>query len=1061
MSWGSPALRFTPATNGEDYGTLHGAAIIVSRDWLVTRWNQTATRLLGIAPDGALGRDLWEVLPPLSGDAERSLRLAAENRSESTIVATLREGDVARPLRVFPIAGGEILIEIDAWDALNHPGSAGAEALSVQRIVRPLLRTMSGEGNSDAAAAPHANGGAAPGVARRAATEAASESVALSYVARALRGADADPAESMRIVCEHTRQLLGAEGAAIALVVGTELRAEAVAGSLAAFKDASIPLEGGLAVHVLRKRRAVISNDPASMQARPELVQAFGVRNVVMAPLIVEERPVGLLCAVNSPSGFTESDTSLLERLADQGSLALRSALLFRQAQRRAREARALTEIVRNINQSLEVDRVFELIARHAAELLDARESRLAMAEQGDLIVVSGRSHEPITGWRMPLEEYGDEARFGNGRLIRGLARDDIDGAWRWPADSTNAPVITVALHIGERTIGALRVLGADGQVFDQHDEELLTALAEHASIAIENARLYRASVRTMRHSSILAASARSLALHVDPVAMYADVWRLARTSLAADGIGIYLVHSPEVPAELTFTAGAGGEVARNFIAQFWQSSGAGVVASGRPMFLSMITAAEPAPLAEALAQLGVHSAALLPLIVEGKPRGMLALRFRTRQCFEIEQQRFLMDFASHAAAAVRNALLIHDLGEQAVQLRLVVDAERREREEAEAAAAIARVALRSSRVPTATAQMLSIVEAVVPAESSALALRREDGGMRYIACRGEADPLRDESVTVEGREGALPRLVVAPCVSHTVVPLVSGDSVIGVLALSAPANEERGRQRKASLGRLGAPLSLALASLLLREEEQRVAEQLRQSERLAALGELVAGVAHEVNNPLTGISAFAQLLQEEPLSDDQLESVRLIKKEADRAVAVMRDLLTFARKTGPRLGPVNLNDIVEQTLRLRTYGLRTMGIDVQLDLDPALHRVKGDDRQLQQVLLNLVVNAEHAMMGRTERVLRIHTRNEDRNAVVEVHDTGTGMSPEVQRRVFEPFFTTKPDGRGTGLGLSVSYGIVRNLQGRLDVDSTPGIGSCFRMSVPWEPAHDSPESSY
>jgi PAS domain S-box-containing protein len=234
--------------------------------------------------------------------------------------------------------------------------------------------------------------------------------------------------------------------------------------------------------------------------------------------------------------------------------------------------------------------------------------------------------------------------------------------------------------------------------------------------------------------------------------------------------------------------------------------------------------------------------------------------------------------------------------------------------------------------------------------------------------------------------------------------------------------------------------------------DERRIAEQLRQSEKLAALGELVAGVAHELNNPLAGISAFAQLLLEEPLDDDQRESARLIKREADRAVGVIRDLLIFSRKAGPSSAPVDLNGLVQLTLRLRAYSLRSSGVDVETHLDLDLPEVAGDDQKLQQVILNLIVNAEYAMRRSTTRRLVIRTARENDNAIVEVSDTGTGMSAEALQRVFEPFFTTKPPGEGTGLGLSVSYGIVEAHGGIIAVDSAPGRGTTFRIVLPGRP---------
>ena len=237
--------------------------------------------------------------------------------------------------------------------------------------------------------------------------------------------------------------------------------------------------------------------------------------------------------------------------------------------------------------------------------------------------------------------------------------------------------------------------------------------------------------------------------------------------------------------------------------------------------------------------------------------------------------------------------------------------------------------------------------------------------------------------------------------------------------------------------------------------EERRVEEHLRQAEKLAALGELVAGVAHEVNNPLTGISAFSQLLLEDELAAEQHEAVRLIKREADRAVGVIRDLLVFARKAPAREAVVDLSDIVRRTVRLRSYHLTAAGIEVVADLADDLPGLRGDDQKLQQVILNLVVNAEHAMERSEQRVLRVRTCRTTERIVLEVADTGSGMSQEVRAHIFEPFYTTKPEGAGTGLGLSVSYGIVQAHGGTIDVESAPGTGTVFHISFPLDTAFD------
>jgi len=217
----------------------------------------------------------------------------------------------------------------------------------------------------------------------------------------------------------------------------------------------------------------------------------------------------------------------------------------------------------------------------------------------------------------------------------------------------------------------------------------------------------------------------------------------------------------------------------------------------------------------------------------------------------------------------------------------------------------------------------------------------------------------------------------------------------------------------------------------------------------MIALGELVDGVAHEINNPLTGISVLAQLLLEEELGDDQRESVRLIKQESDRAKTVIMDLLLFARNAEQGTAPVNINDLIEQTIRLLAYPLRSAGVQVDLQLDASTPRIRGDSQKLQQVLLNVIGNAEYAMRGRDERRLIVRTTHTEDRVVITTVDTGIGMTADVRRRIFDPFYTTKPDGGGSGLGLSVGYGIIHAHGGTIGVESELDVGSTLTIVLP------------
>ncbi len=235
--------------------------------------------------------------------------------------------------------------------------------------------------------------------------------------------------------------------------------------------------------------------------------------------------------------------------------------------------------------------------------------------------------------------------------------------------------------------------------------------------------------------------------------------------------------------------------------------------------------------------------------------------------------------------------------------------------------------------------------------------------------------------------------------------------------------------------------------------EQQALEAQLIQSEKMAAVGTLVSGIAHELNNPLTSIAGLSEFLLEQSASGAAgREHLRVINEQAERASRIVRDLLTFARKGPAVRASVDLGDVAQRALGLMAYDLQRRGVTADIAVDPGLPPVLGDRHQLQQVALNLVGNAVHAVgdlpPGKPRRVT-ISLQLEQGRVVLRVTDTGPGISDAVRAQMFSPFFTTKAPGEGTGLGLFVSYGIAEAHGGTLTVDSRPGQGATLLLSLP------------
>jgi two-component system NtrC family sensor kinase len=233
---------------------------------------------------------------------------------------------------------------------------------------------------------------------------------------------------------------------------------------------------------------------------------------------------------------------------------------------------------------------------------------------------------------------------------------------------------------------------------------------------------------------------------------------------------------------------------------------------------------------------------------------------------------------------------------------------------------------------------------------------------------------------------------------------------------------------------------------------EKKLEQQIIQSERLAAMGQMIGGFAHELNNPLTSILGMSELLQEGETSEARRKQITVLHQQARRAAEIVQNLQYFARPPAPGRSQVNLNELVQRTVQMQAYPLRKSNITVDFLPEPAIPAIIADPNQLMQVFLNLLLNAEQAIRESREKgTIRVRMgRSPDPNSVwIVFQDDGPGIAPENLTHIFDPFFTTRRPGRGTGLGLSICKTVLREHRGNIEAASGPGGGAVFTITLP------------
>tara|TARA_B100001146_G_scaffold214709_1_gene216254 strand:- start:4621 stop:7518 length:2898 start_codon:yes stop_codon:yes gene_type:complete len=407
-----------------------------------------------------------------------------------------------------------------------------------------------------------------------------------------------------------------------------------------------------------------------------------------------------------------------------------------------------------------------------------------------------------------------------------------------------------------------------------------------------------------------------------------------------------------------------------------------------------------------------------LPLVVKGEVLGLLALgRTMSGDYLSSDDLRILEMLTSHAALALDNAVLYRQAHARAQEFERLKDY--------------------NENIVQSIKVGVMVLDTDGRVRSWNHSMEQTHGMSAEKAIGKYADDLFPASF-LAALEQARHRVVEGSesIASAYRVRLRYGDDIDRIVNIVlAPLADDRGRQ----------PTVVIVDDVTDRAELEA---QLRQADRLASTGLLAAGVAHEVNTPLAGISSYVQMMQRKmPETDPRRSILEKIEKQTFRASSIVNNLLNFSRQQSSDMKAVDINGVVNETLVLAELPLSTRRVQVDTDLNGSLPLVWGDSGKLQQVLMNLVLNARDSMPNGGD--LTIRTARQNGEVVVEVADNGTGIPKEQIHKIYDPFFSTKRTGKGTGLGLSVTYGIVQEHQGTITVRSEAGGGTIFRVALP------------
>jgi two-component system NtrC family sensor kinase len=777
-----------------------------------------------------------------------------------------------------------------------------------------------------------------------------------------------------------------------------------------------------------------VSQDPRYLEGFPD---APFTRSELVVPIRIGAQVVGALDVHSSElNAFDHTDLMSMQAIAGQLAVSMRNARLYEEIKSHLadleatnRQLVAIQQAGASLARTLDLHKLLQNVADSVVRGLGYSAAAIGVVEPDEMMVENiaisglGKSQlqelERIAGTelavvRLALQPDCDVLldTLSTGRT---LTTDRLDELFGSVFDEGRAravkdllalgTMVTVPLVLDHRPLGVLIAASQRDQEVGREELATLQALANQATLAIENAQLYERTrarldeLSALHEISVAAASTWNLNEILDRI-----VGSLQGT-LGFSALAIMLINEEEQRLSIAAGAGYSADVTRKIEPRLGEGITGRVALSGEALNVPDVTVDSR----YIVGNENVRSEVCVPLAVGNRIIGVLNVESDRRAAFSQDTVRFLSTLAGHLAVVIENARLFQRIAQGENDWQKTFSAIRD-------GIAVYDTELRIVRANPALADMLNMpLDELVGKRCFEI----------FSYCTDPAGPSCPHRRAIE-TGGPASIEFEEPRLGKT------------LHALSYPVFDEDGRSK----GTVHTVRDITA--------DKTLRAQLLQTEKLAAIGELVSGVAHELNNPLTSVMGYAQLLQSADVSPGVRADLQTIYQEAQRSARIIDNLLTFARKETAEKRYTDINQILRDTADLRSYQFKVDNIELKREFQEQLPWTMVAPQQLQQVVLNLLNNAHQALMERQSgRQVTVRSETDGKVIRIKVIDNGPGIPQEYLSKVFDPFFTTKDVGQGTGLGLSIAFGVVQEHGGRIWAESEPDKGAVFTVELP------------